>query len=165
MLDHRKNHTPQSLSEPVWSPHYLRQEIRGLDDILNDRKTLGTVAIEQPFIAMVMKEKVKLPDQVPNIMEPSIHSLPTKRAMNVSSIPSDEDSPDSQLCRLAVMDAKIAAPVQGVGFDCTWCALIEYLPYELQRRRVSFRVLNRSNNSPTSTAHWKDCERSEFTRT
>jgi len=43
-------------------------------------------------------------------MQSGIHPLPTKRAMNVSSVASDEDTSDAQMRDVPVMDAKIAAP-------------------------------------------------------
>src|SRR5262249_39311700 len=71
------------------------------------------IAVEQPLIAMTVQEEIKLPDQIPNIMQSGIHSLPTKRTMNVRSVARDEDTSVAQMRSVPVMDVKIAAPMQG----------------------------------------------------
>ena len=40
--------------------------------------------------------------------------------------------PTRSCCDVPVMDAEIAAPVQGLRLDPARCALREYLPHELQ---------------------------------
>src|SRR5215472_7694665 len=54
----------QSLGNLVRCSHDSSQEIGGLDDLLDDRKSLGVVALEQPLIATTVQDKVELPDQV-----------------------------------------------------------------------------------------------------
>jgi hypothetical protein len=86
--------------------------MRGLNYVLNHWTTFGAIALEQPLIAMTVQRKVELPDQIPNVMQSGIHSLPPKRTVNVRGIAGYEESPDAQLCYLPVMDAKITAPMQ-----------------------------------------------------
>ena len=62
----------------------------GVDDLLDHWKTFGAVAVEQAIVSAAAQKKIELPDEIPSIMEPSIHPLPTKGAMNVRSIAGDE---------------------------------------------------------------------------
>ena len=71
---------------------------------------------------MTAHGKVELPDQIPDVMQSGIHPLPAKWTVNVSSVAGYKDTPQAQLCHLAVMDAKIGAPVQGARLDPTGCA-------------------------------------------
>jgi hypothetical protein len=56
-------------------------------------------------------------------MQSRVHPLSPEWAVNVGGVASYEDTPYAQLCYLAVMDAKIAAPVQGASLYPTGCAL------------------------------------------
>jgi hypothetical protein len=49
---------------------------------------------------------------------------------------------------MAVMDAKIAAPMKFARLDPAWRALREYLPHQVKRGNVSFRVLDRRHEPP-----------------
>jgi hypothetical protein len=71
----------------------------------------SAIAVEQLLIATTVQEKIELPNQVPDIVQSSIHPLPAKGAMDVSSIPSYEDTSDAQLRCVPMMNVKIAAPV------------------------------------------------------
>ena len=126
------------------------------NDLLDYRKAFGAIAVEQLLIAMTAQEKVELPNQVPNIMQPGIHPLPAKGAVNVSRVPGYEDASDAQLRCVPVMDAKIAAPVKGVRLDPAWRPLTEYLPHEFQRRSFSFRV---ARLSPRFAGGWRLSEK------
>src|SRR5882724_2317617 len=83
-----------------------------LDDALDDRQPLDAITVEQPLIPLPAQEKIQFPGEVPNIVQPSIHPLSAKRAMNVGGIAGDEDASNAQLRDVPVMDAKVAAPVK-----------------------------------------------------
>jgi len=87
---HRYDGIAQSLGKFVRSSHHLGQEMSGIDDLLDYWKTLGAIAVEQLLISASAQEKIEFPDEIPSIMEPSIHPLPTKGAMNVRGIAGDE---------------------------------------------------------------------------
>jgi hypothetical protein len=95
------------------SPHRPGQDIGGFDDMLNHGTAFGAVALEQLLITVTVQDKVEFPDQIPNVMQSGVHSLSAKGTMNVGGITGDEHTPYAQLRNLSVMDAKIAAPVQG----------------------------------------------------
>src|SRR5262249_52825159 len=105
--------------ELVRGSHDLRQEIGCLQDPSDDRESFSTVAVEQPFVAVTVQEEVKLPGQIPNILQPCIHALPSKRTMNVGSIAGQEDTSDAHLRDVSTVNAKVAAPGHGVRFDPT----------------------------------------------
>jgi len=105
--DPRYDGVSKSLGNLVRSSHGLSQEIRGLNNIFYYRKTFSAIAVEQLLIAVTMQKRVDLPDQIPNVMQASIHPLPAKKTMNVSRIAGDENTAFSQPCYQAVMDTKI----------------------------------------------------------
>jgi hypothetical protein len=114
----------------------------GLDDLLDNWQPFGAVAVEQPLIPATTQEEVELPDEVPNIVQPRIHALSTKWAMNVSGVAGDEDTADPHLRDVPVMDAKVAAPVKRARLNLLWRTLSEYLLHEFQRGSVSFRLID-----------------------
>src|SRR5690348_15024360 len=99
---------------------------------------------------MAMQGKVELPHQIPNVVQPGVHPLPPKWTVNVRRIAGDEDAPGAQLCYLAVMDPKIAAPVQPAGFYASGCAFSQYLPHKIKRRSISFCFIDNRHYTPAS---------------
>jgi len=77
-----------------------------LYDIFNYGSAFGAVALKQLLIAMTAQHKLELPNQIPDIMQPGIHPLPTKGAVNMSGIAGDEETPDAQMRHLAMVNAK-----------------------------------------------------------
>src|SRR5436190_22169209 len=97
-----------------------------LDDTLDDRQPFDAITVEQVLIPSPAQEKIHFPDEVPNIVQPRIHPLPSKWAMNVGGITGDEDASNAELRDVPVMDAKIAAPVKRARLNIAWRALGEY---------------------------------------
>ena len=58
--------------------------------------------------------EVELPGKVPDVVESSVHSLPSKWTVNMRSVAGDEHASDAKLGGLAMMDLEVAAPVQGL---------------------------------------------------
>src|SRR5215472_12804138 len=98
----------QGLRQLVRSAQRSCQKIRGLDDVFDDRATFGAIALEQPVVAATVQDQIKLPDQVPHVMQSGIHPLPTEGTVNVRGVAGDEDTADAHLSDLPVMDAKVA---------------------------------------------------------
>ena len=101
--------------------------------------------------------------QVPDVVQPRIHPLPPKRAMNVSGVPGYEDTSHAQLRYVPVMDAKVAAPVKGACLDPTWARV---QPLSSARGPATERLLPDARCSPRRagvSAHRKNGDRSEFT--
>src|ERR1700740_3616229 len=101
---------------------------------------------------MRVQHQVELPGKVPNVMQSGIHPLATERAVNVSGIACDEHTPHAELGRLAVMDAEIAAPVQGARFDSAGRAFSKYFPHKLKRWGVSLHVFDDRYDTAASAA-------------
>src|SRR5205823_14741772 len=99
--------------------------------LINQLQAFCDVVVQQLLMTTTVQEKVELPDQIPHIMESRIHSPATKGAMNVGRVASEEDTAAAQPRYLPLMDAKIAAPVQGVRLEPLWRALTEYLLHEV----------------------------------
>src|SRR5581483_2098490 len=106
---------------------------------------------------MTAQKEIELPCEIPNVVQAGIHPLATERAVNMSSIPCDKNSANTQFCCLAMMDAKIAAPVQSVRLYSGWRPLGEYLLYQIERWSFSFRVLDCCHDAPAVGAHRKNC--------
>jgi hypothetical protein len=81
---------------------------------------------------LTTQEEVEFPHEIPNIMKSCVHPLTTERAVNVSSIASNEDATNSQLRCMAVMNAEIAAPVQSVRLDSLGGPVREYSLHEFE---------------------------------
>src|SRR5262249_51872918 len=137
----------------------------GVNNLLDYWKTFSAIAVEQPLVPATAQKKIEFPDEIPNIVEPSIHPLPTKWAMNVRRITSDEEPSDAQMRDVPVMDAEVAAPVKSARLNLTWRPLTEYRLHEFQRRSVPFRFIDRGHDAPASGAHRKDRHWSELTWT
>src|SRR5215472_6538112 len=114
----------------------------GFNDALDYRNAFGGIAVEQPLITVTAQVKVKLPNQIPNIMQPGIHALPAKRAMDVGRVASNEDASYAQLGDVPVMNAKVTAPVKRARLEPSRPALGEYPLYELERRSIAFRFFD-----------------------
>lgn len=76
-----------------------------------------------------------------------------------------EDTPDAHLGDIPTVNSKVAAPINLVCLDPTWCALTKYLLYQFQRRCVSFGALDCRYDSPPPAAHRENGEGAEFTGT
>ena len=72
---------------------------------------------------VALEKEVELPEQIPNVMQSRVHPLPAKWTMNMSGIAGNENAAFAQPRCLAVMDAKIGAPVNGSCFDPAGSAL------------------------------------------
>src|SRR5262249_19723178 len=107
----------QSLREPARRSHRFGNEISRADDLLDDRAALGGVAIEQLAVRSASHNKIEFPHKVPNILQSGIHSLASKRAVNVGRVTSNEHVPDPQSPSLSVMDSKITTPPHGQRLD------------------------------------------------
>src|SRR6185312_2767979 len=136
-----------------------------LDHVLDDRNAFRGVALEQMLISMAAQHEVKLPYQIPDVMQSSIHTLSTKRTVYVGGVASDKESPHAQLSDMAVMDTKISAPIQGERFHSSGCAFRQDLAHDLKRRSFSFHFLSGRDNPAASRTHRKNCHRSQLTGT
>src|SRR5579862_491640 len=160
---HRYHRVSKRLCKPARSSHYLGQKIGGPDHVLDYRKAFGAIAVEQLLVAAAVQIKVKLPDQIPNIMQPGIHALPAERAVNMSSIPSDKKTSDPQQRRVPMMNAKIAGPVKRAYLDPAGGALRQHVLHKFHRRGIPFRVVDGRDDAATRGAHWKNRYRAQFT--
>ncbi len=62
--------------------------------------------------------------------------------MNVGGVTGYEHTPNAELSYLAVMDSEFATPMQNTRFYSTGRAFRQYLPHQVKRRNVSFRILD-----------------------
>ena len=144
------------LRQPVRRSHRPRQAMRRLDDVPDHGEPFGRVAAEQRLVAPAAQREVELPDEVPGVVQPGVHSLAAERAVDVRGVAGDEHPPDAQLRRVPVMDAEVAAPVEGLRLDARGRALGQDLPHEVERGRVALRAVDRRDDAPPRGAHGKD---------
>jgi hypothetical protein len=76
----------------------------------------------------------------------------------------DEHPPDAQLRGVPVMDAEVAAPVQGARLDLGWRPLLQYLLHEFERRRIALGPVEGGHDAAASGAHRKDGDGTELAR-
>ena len=107
------------------------------------------------IVSVAAKEKVELPDQVPNIMQPRIHALPAKWAVNVSGVASNEHASDAKLGGVAMMNAEIAAPMKSVRIESGGRALRQNL---LHAERAKGRLLRVRESSLRCGGVWRSSE-------
>ena len=154
---HRDDGIPQRLRQPVRRAHRPGQEVGGLDDLLDHRQALGAVAVEQPLVAVAVQDEVELPGQVPDVVQAGVHPLAAERAVDVRGVAGDEDPPDAQLRDVPVMDAEVAAPVQGARLDPRRRALLEDLAAPAPATARRLRLLG---SSPRCGGGWRSSGRS-----
>ena len=160
----RDQRVAQSLRGLVRCSHGLGQEIRGLDDRLDHRPPLGGVTVEQRFGGVTAHGQIELPDQIPDILQSGVHPLSAEGTMNVCRVAGQKNPADAQLRRLPMMDAEIAAPVQGGSLQSGGCAFRENSPHKIQRRRVALRAGHDGDDAPARGAHRKYRQRTGFIR-
>src|SRR5262249_27700359 len=93
-------------------PHRLGEAMRGFDYTLDNRTVFSRVAIKQLPACAATNGEMQLPNQIPNVLQSGIHSLPTEWAMNVRCVAGDEDPPHVHSRYVTVMHSEIAAPAQ-----------------------------------------------------
>src|SRR5262249_54120516 len=133
-------------------------------DTSNHRTAFRAVAVEQQVITVTVQDQIKLPYEVPDILQPDIHALAPEWAMDVRGIARDEHAADAQPGDLPVMHPEIAAPVQAEHLDLGWRSLAQDLLDLLQRRRVPVGRLDRRHDAPASGAHGEDRNGAERAR-
>src|SRR5215475_13652104 len=114
---HWNDSIAESLRQTTGRPKGLRHDVGHFDDALDYREPLCTVAVEQWLTSVPTQHKIEFPGQIPNILQTGVHSLTAKWAVNVRGISADEEAADAQLCHMAMVDAKITAPTQRMGFN------------------------------------------------
>ncbi len=78
---------------------------------------------------------------------------------------SGEKNPaDAQVRELAMMDAKIAAPVDGKSLQLGERALSQQFPHQLERGWLLFGVPDHGDDAPATPAHGKNRQWPEFAR-
>src|ERR1039457_3407860 len=163
--NHRDHHIAESLRQLIGGTHRFGEQIGRLDDIFNYGNALSAVAVEQFLVAMTLEKEIELPDQIPNVVQAGIHPLPAKWTVNVRRVARNKNTALTQASHLAVMDVKIAAPVESPSFDSAGGALSQHLADKIQRRGVAFLVFDGGNHPAARGAHGKNCHGSEFAGT
>lgn len=108
--------------------------------------------------------EIEFPDQIPDILQPRIHALPAERTVDMGGVTSHEDTSRPQARDLAVMYAKVAAPVEPARFDAARGALHQKPAHEFKGWCVSLHLIDRGHDPPPRRAHREDRERPELTR-
>src|SRR5215469_7786445 len=151
--NHGYDHIAESLGKFAGSSHYPGQVICGLDHALDDRQAFAAVAVQQLLVPAPLQKEIKLPGEIPNIVQPGIHPLAAEWTMNVSSVTGYEYVTFAQPRHLAVMNAEVAAPVQSSSLNCAGGALSQYPAYEIERGRVAFWIVDGSDDAAARGAH------------
>jgi len=163
--NHRDNGVPESLSKFVGSAHDLGEAIGGVDDFFDHGKTLGIVAVEQFLVATAMENEIEFPDEIPDILQASVHALATERAVNVRGIARQEHAAGAQLGDVTMMDAEVSAPVQRDGLDAVGTPFSENLAYKFERRSVARRMVDGGYDAAASRTHRENRYGPQFTGT